>query len=109
MTASMRVLLFQATDVRSASCTVFTADVKTAFLNSHMKHEWQPETLDPSKGTVIWKLQKSLYGLEKRDETLKGPSVADPQEMRLRPEHFLVDSHDEVSITRIPRGRPVVA
>ena len=25
--------------------------------------EWQPETLDPSKGTVIWKLQKSLHGL----------------------------------------------
>ena len=25
--------------------------------------EWQPETLDPSKGTVIWKLHKSLYGL----------------------------------------------
>ena len=25
--------------------------------------EWQPETMDPSKGTVIWKLQKSLYGL----------------------------------------------
>ena len=25
--------------------------------------EWQPETLDPIKGTVIWKLQKSLCGL----------------------------------------------
>ena len=25
--------------------------------------EWQAESLDPSKGTVIWKLQKSLYGL----------------------------------------------
>ena len=52
---------------------MFTADVKTAFLNAHMKDgdvvfarpptEWQPETPDTSKGTVIWKLQKSLYGL----------------------------------------------
>ena len=25
--------------------------------------EWQPETLDPNKGTVIWKLLKSLFGL----------------------------------------------
>ena len=25
--------------------------------------EWQLETLDPSKGTVIWKLQESLCGL----------------------------------------------
>ena len=52
---------------------MFTADVKTDFLNAHMNDgdvvhakpppEWQPETLDPSKGTVIWKLQQSLYGL----------------------------------------------
>ena len=25
--------------------------------------EWQPGTLDPSKDTVIWKVQKRLYGL----------------------------------------------
>ena len=24
--------------------------------------EWQPETRDPSKGTVIWKLQKKVSG-----------------------------------------------
>ena len=73
MTASVRMVLSQAPDLRSEEYTVFTADVKTAFLNAHMKDgdvvyarpplEWQPETLDPSKGTVIWKLQKSLYGL----------------------------------------------
>ena len=73
MTASVRMLLSLATVLRSEGRTVFTADVKTAFLNAHMKDgdvvyarpppEWQLETLDPSKGTVIWKLQKSLYGL----------------------------------------------
>ena len=120
MTASVRMLLSQATDLRNEGYTVFTADVKTAFLNAHMKDgdvvyakpptEWQPETLDPSKGTVIWKLQKSLYGFEKRTETLAGPSRADPQEVRLRPEHaghLLVYTHDEASITRIPHGRLV--
>ena len=55
---------------------MFTADVKTAFRNTHMKDgdvvdakpppEWQPETLDPSKGAMIWKLQKILYGLKER-------------------------------------------
>ena len=73
MTASVRMPLSGATDFRNEGYTVFTADVKPAFLNAHMKDadvvyakpppEWQPETLDPSKGTVIWKLQKSLYGL----------------------------------------------
>ena len=67
MTASVRLLLSQAIDLRNE------ADVKTAFINAHMKDgdveyarpppEWQPETLDPNKGTVIWKLQESLYGL----------------------------------------------
>ena len=117
MTASVRMLPSQATDLRNEGCTVFTADVKTAFLNAHMKDgdvvyakpppKWQPETLDPSKGTVIWKLQRSLYWPEKRTETLAGPSRTDPQEVRLRPEHaghLPVDTHDEASITRIPRG-----
>ena len=73
MTASVSMVLSQATDLRSEGYTVFTADVNAAFLNAHMKDsdvvharpppEWQPETLDSSKGTVIWKLQKSLYGL----------------------------------------------
>ena len=36
MTASVRMLLSQATDLRSEGYTVFTADVKTAFLNAHM-------------------------------------------------------------------------
>ena len=59
MTASMRMLLSQALDLRNEGYTVFTADVKTAFLNADVKGgvrktpppEWQPETLDPSKGT----------------------------------------------------------
>ena len=73
MTASVRMLLSEATDFRNEGYTVFTADVKTAFLNAHVKDgdvvyakpppEWQPETLDPSKGTVKGKLQRSLYGL----------------------------------------------
>ena len=54
----MRILLSTATDLRNEGYTVFTADVKTAFLNAHMEDsdmvyaDWQPETLDPSKGTV---------------------------------------------------------
>ena len=73
MTTSVRMLLSQATDLRNDGYTVFTADVKTAFLITHMKDgdevyakpplEWQPETLDPNKGFVIWKLRKSLSGL----------------------------------------------
>ena len=53
--------------LRSEGYTVFTADVETTFLNAHMKDsdvvcarpppEWQPETLQPTKGTVIWKLR----------------------------------------------------
>ena len=74
ITASVRILLSQATDLRNEGFSVFTADVKAAFLNARMKDgdveyakpppsEWQLETLDPSKGTVIWKRQKSLHGL----------------------------------------------
>ena len=73
MSASVRMVLSQETDLRSEGYTVCTADVKTAFLNAHMKDgdvvyarpfpEWQPEKLDPNKDTVIWTLQKSLYGL----------------------------------------------
>ena len=37
MTASVRKQLSQATDLRNEWYTVFTADVKTAFLNAHMK------------------------------------------------------------------------
>ena len=70
MTASVRMLLSQATDLRNEGYTLFTADVKLAYLNALMKDgdveyarpppEWQ---LDPNKGTVIWKLQERLYGL----------------------------------------------
>ena len=66
MTASVRMLLSHETDLKNDGCTVFTADAKTAFLNAHIKEgnvvyakpppEWQPETLDPSTGTVIWQI-----------------------------------------------------
>ena len=49
--------------------------------------ECQPETLDFSKRTSIWQLQTNLYGLKSSPSTLAGPSGADPQEVRLRPEH----------------------
>ena len=97
MTASVRMLLSHATDLRNQGYTVFTADVKTAFFNAHMKDgdvvyakpppEWQPGTLDPSKDTVSWKLQQKSLWSEKRTETLAGPSGADPQQVRLRPKH----------------------
>ena len=58
MTASVRMLLSQATDLRNEGYTVFTADVKFAFLNALMKDgdvvytrpplEWQQEALDPT-------------------------------------------------------------
>ena len=65
MTASVRMLPSLATDFKDMSCSAYAADMKTAFLNASMKDgdevcarppEWQPESLDQSKGTVIWKL-----------------------------------------------------
>ena len=88
MTASERKLLSQATGY-----TVFTADVKTAFLNAYMKDgdvvthpSGSLKHWIPAKGTVIWKLQQSAHGL-RRAVTLARPSGADPQEVRLRPAH----------------------
>ena len=73
MTASVQMLLSPATDLKDKSCTAYAADMKTAFLNASMKArdvvyarrplEWLPQSLDHSKGTVVWKLQKSLCGL----------------------------------------------
>ena len=106
MTASVRMLLPQATDLRNEDYTVFTAGVTTAFVNAHMKDgdvvyanpppEWQPETLEPSKGTVILATTVKSLWPEMRTETLARPSRADPQEVRLRPEHaghLPVDTH----------------
>ena len=76
---------------------MFTAHVKTAFLNAHMKDgdvlyakpplKWQQETLDPSKkNNDLETTEKSLRS-EERTETLARPSGTDPQEVRLRPEY----------------------
>ena len=52
---------------------MYTAAVKTAFLNGNMKDgdvacathlpEWSLATLESNVGTVVRKLEKSLYGL----------------------------------------------
>ena len=73
MTASVRLLLSLETDHKDEGYTLHTADVKTALLHANMEDgdvvnarpspEWKPDSLDHSKGAVIWKLQKSLYGL----------------------------------------------
>ena len=97
MTASVRMLLSQATDLRNEGHTVFTADVKNAFLNARMKD-----------GDVVYASGSPKH---QRTETLAGPFGADPQEARLRPRHawhLPVDPHDEASVTRIPCGRLVV-
>ena len=59
MTASVRKLLSQATDLRDDWCTVFTvftADVKTAFLNAHMKDGdvGCAQSLHPSGSRKLW-------------------------------------------------------
>ena len=69
-TASVRMLLSLKQQTSEPKGTQYS-DVKTAFLNAHMRdgdvvyakppHEWQPETLDPSKGTMIWKLHKKSF------------------------------------------------
>ena len=75
--------------------------------------EWQPETLDLSKGTVIWKQPKGLYGLRRAPrrwqdhlESALRKSVVSPQTCWTR----ACGGHtrDEVSIPRIPRGRLAV-
>ena len=91
MTASVRMLLSLTTDLGDKSYTVYTAEVKTAFLNASMKDrdvvyarlppEWQPESLDQSKGTVVWILQNSLCGLRSVAETLARPPGERSQEM----------------------------
>ena len=97
MTASVRMLLSPATDLKSEGHTVFTADVKTAFLNASMKDsevvcanpqpEWQRETPDPQKGKVIWEgTEKSLWS-DKRVETLARPSGEYSQQVWIYPEH----------------------
>ena len=73
MTASVRLLLSQATDLRNEGYTVFTADVKTAFLNAHMLDgdvvnakpppEWQPETLDANYRNSDLETSKNLHRL----------------------------------------------
>ena len=46
---------------------IWQMDVKTAFLNGHLKEElymMQPEGfVDPKNANKVWKLQRSIYGL----------------------------------------------
>ena len=90
MTASVRMLLSQATDLRNECYTMFTADVKTAFLNAHMKdgdvRVAAGNTGSEQRNSDLLLTEKSSWP-EKRTETLAGLSGADLQEVRLRPEH----------------------
>ena len=113
--ASVRKPLSQATDLRNEWYTVFTADVKTALLNAHMKdgdvgvrkastQVAAGNTGFPERNSDLETTEKSLWS-EERTETL---AAADPQEVWLRPGHawqLLVDPHDEASITHSPCGR----
>ena len=56
-------------------------------VNAKPPPEMQPETLDPSKGTVIWKLQKSLCGLRRAPRRWQDHLEQIPQEVRRRLEH----------------------
>ena len=49
--------------------------------------EWQPEALDPSKGLIGLETTEQPLWSVKGTKTLAGPAGADPQEVRLRPEH----------------------
>ena len=90
MPASMRMPLSQALDLGNEGYTVFTADVKTAFLNAHMKdgdvRMAAGNTGSKHKKSDLLLTEKSLWP-EKRTATLAGLSGADPEEVRLRPEH----------------------
>ena len=108
MTASVKMLLSQATDLRNDGYTLFTANVKTAFLNAQMKggdvvyaktatRVAAGNTGSDKKKSDLETTEKSLWP-EKRTEPLAGTSGAVPQEVRLRPEHaghLPVDTHDE--------------
>ena len=79
MTASVRMLLSQATDLRNEGYSVHSlkdGDVRVAAGN----------TGSEQKKSDLELTEKSLWP-EKRTETLARLSGADPQEVRLRPEH----------------------
>ena len=117
MTASVRMLLLQATDLRNEGDTVFTADVKTAFFRAQVKDgdvvfaQPPPVCGSEQRNSDLEATERVSLWLVKRTETLAGASGADLQEVRLRPEragHLHVDTHDEARTTRIPRGRLLV-
>ena len=104
MTVSVRMLLSQATDLRNEGFTVFTADVNIA----HMKD-----------GDVVFektatRVAAGNTGSEQRNsdlETLEEclwPERSVPRRWQDHLEQILLWTHDETSITRIPRGRLVV-
>ena len=116
MTVSVRMLLSVATVLRSEGRTVFSADLKTAFLNAHMKDgdvvygrpppEWQPETLDPQQGHCDLETTEKSVWSQKRAETLAGPPGGHSQQVRLclkHARHLPVDSPVEASVTGVPR------
>ena len=97
MTASVRLLLSQATDLTNEGYTVFTADVQNR-LHQHT-HEGRcrgvrktairvaaGDTVSEQRNSDLETSEKSSWP-EKRTETLTGPPRVDPQEVRLRPEH----------------------
>eukprot|EP00974_Lingulodinium_polyedra_P002136 200029-Lingulodinium_polyedra.AAC.1 len=62
-----------AVDMRQHGWEAFIADFSTAFLNARIRDgealygrpppEWQPAVLDPSRGAVVWRVWRALYGL----------------------------------------------
>ena len=95
--ASSRMVLSQGTDLRSEGYTVITADVKTAFLDAHMKDgdvvyarpppEWQLENTGHPQRYSDLKTKEKFVCFEERTETTAGPSGRDPQEVWLRGKH----------------------
>ena len=75
LTASVRLPFAMAVDQRGEQHTAFTAHANTAFLSPSVEKcvvyampppEWSPETGDSTVGTVVWKLEQSLFGLRRR-------------------------------------------
>ena len=119
MTASVKMPLSQATDLRNEGYTLFTANVKTAFLNAHMKggdvvhaktatRVAAVNTGSDKKKSDLETTGKSLWP-EKRTEPLAGTcwSSSSGSAASSRTCWTLACGHTTMRITRIPRGRLV--